>query len=200
MVVAAVVLSVVWFLSAVVGRMALQLLRTGDSGLRVEAGARFSPAWWAHAGLTVSTVALVAAPVSVLAGVAATVDDVPAAVRWVGAVLGGAGVVATFWAQLVMGDSWRIGVDPGEDTELVTAGVFGLVRNPIFSAMVLTAVGVTLMVPTALGAAGLIGLVAFLELQVRRVEEPHLLAVHGLTYRTYTTRVGRFLPRLGRSR
>jgi protein-S-isoprenylcysteine O-methyltransferase Ste14 len=199
MVVPAVVLSVVWLLSAVVGRMALQLLRTGDSGLRVEAGARFSPAWWAHVGLTVSTIALVAAPVLVLANLVGAVDDVPAAVTWLGAALGGAGVVATFWAQLVMGDSWRIGVEPGEDTGLVTIGVFGLVRNPIFSAMVLTALGVALMVPTALGLAGLVGLVAFLELQVRRVEEPHLLAVHGLSYRTYLTRVGRFVPRLGRS-
>jgi protein-S-isoprenylcysteine O-methyltransferase Ste14 len=200
MVVAAVVLSAVWFLSAVVGRMALQVLRTGDSGLRVEAGARFSPAWWAHVGLTASTLALVAAPVLVSADIVGPVGAVPEAVRWVGAALGAAGVAATFGAQLVMGDSWRIGVEPGEDTELVTAGVFGLVRNPIFSAMVLTALGVTLMVPTALGVAGLVGLVAFLELQVRRVEEPHLLAVHGPRYRTYTTRVGRFLPGLGRSR
>jgi protein-S-isoprenylcysteine O-methyltransferase Ste14 len=199
MVVAAVVVSAVWFLSAVVGRMALQVLRTGDSGLRVEAGTFLSAAWWAHVALTSSTVALVAAPALVLADVLGAVD-VPAAVEWTGAVLAGGGVVATFGAQLVMGDSWRIGVSPGERTVLVTGGVFGLVRNPIFSAMVATALGVTLMVPTALGAAGLVVLVAALELQVRGVEEPHLRALHGSTYLAYTTQVGRFVPGLGRSR
>jgi protein-S-isoprenylcysteine O-methyltransferase Ste14 len=42
-----------------------------------------------------------------------------------------------FWltvrAQLDMGESWRIGVDAGEVTALVTTGVFRNVRNPIFS-------------------------------------------------------------------
>ena len=40
-----------------------------------------------------------------------------------------------------MGESWRIGVDVQERTSLVTAGVFGLVRNPIFSAMCVASIG-----------------------------------------------------------
>jgi protein-S-isoprenylcysteine O-methyltransferase Ste14 len=199
MVIAAVAVSVVWFLSAVVGRMALQALRTGDTGLRIEAGRRFSPAWWAHVGLTLSTLALVAAPALVLTDVV-TALALPGAVPWLGAVLAAAGVAATFGAQLAMGDSWRIGVAPGERTALVTAGIFALVRNPIFTAMVATALGITLMVPTPLGLAALLGLIASLQLQVRAVEEPHLRTVHGPIYRTYTTDVGRFLPLLGRTR
>jgi protein-S-isoprenylcysteine O-methyltransferase Ste14 len=39
-----------------------------------------------------------------------------------------------------MGASWRIGVDPSERTDLVTGGAFALVRNPIFSAMLLTGI------------------------------------------------------------
>lgn len=52
-----------------------------------------------------------------------------------GAALGLVGIASTFVAQVHMGRSWRIGVDPSDHTELVTTGTFALVRNPIFSAM-----------------------------------------------------------------
>lgn len=63
-----------------------------------------------------------------------------------------------------MGASWRIGVDEDEDTTLVTGGRFGLVRNPIFTAMVLTAAGLALMVPNAVALTGLAMLVGAVEL------------------------------------
>jgi len=37
----------------------------------------------------------------------------------------------------------------------------------------------------------------FIEVFVRRIEEPHLLAVHGDNYRAYARSVGRFLPGVG---
>ena len=57
------------------------------------------------------------------------------------------GIGATFAAQLSMGDSWRIGVDDHERTELVTRGAFGFARNPILTAMAITAAGLAAMVP-----------------------------------------------------
>jgi protein-S-isoprenylcysteine O-methyltransferase Ste14 len=53
------------------------------------------------------------------------------------------GIVLTVWAQLEMGDSWRIGVDSEETTQLVRVRVFGLVRNPIYSAMIIFEFGIT---------------------------------------------------------
>ena len=41
--------------------------------------------------------------------------------------------------------------------------------------------------------------VGAVEVQVRRVEEPHLQALHGDAYRAYCRSVGRFVPRLGRA-
>ena len=55
--------------------------------------------------------------------------------RLTGIVIAVIGIAATVYAQLDMGDSWRIGVDPSETTTLVRTGVFGWVRNPIFTAM-----------------------------------------------------------------
>jgi protein-S-isoprenylcysteine O-methyltransferase Ste14 len=108
------------------------------------------------------------------------------------------GILLTFYAQVAMGRSWRIGVDPDERTELVTAGPFALVRNPIFSAMIPTALGLALIVPSVVALAGLAALIVALELQVRVVEEPHLIRTHGEAYREYAARTGRFVPGVGR--
>ncbi|NLD75698.1 MAG: isoprenylcysteine carboxylmethyltransferase family protein, partial [Acidimicrobiales bacterium] len=98
-----------------------------------------------------------------------------------------------------MGASWRIGVDPDERTGLVTHGLFALVRNPIFTAMLVTALGLTLMVGNVISLTGLGALFAALEVQVRLVEEPYLRTVHGPDYERYSATAGRFLPGLGRS-
>jgi protein-S-isoprenylcysteine O-methyltransferase Ste14 len=133
----------------------------------------------------------------VLEPVAALDGDVGHAL---GLALAVAGIGLTFYAQLGMGESWRIGVDPQERTELVTGGPFGLVRNPIYSAMIPTAFGLGLLVPSALAIAGFATLLLALELQVRVVEEPYLLRAHGERYAGYARRVGRFLPAIGRLR
>ena len=65
------------------------------------------------------------------------------------------------------GASWRVGIDPAQRTDLVTAGVFAHVRNPVFTAMTLAQAGVVLMVPTPISAMALAALVVAVQLQVR---------------------------------
>jgi protein-S-isoprenylcysteine O-methyltransferase Ste14 len=74
------------------------------------------------------------------------------------------------------------------------------VRNPIFTGMLPTSLGIALLVPNALAVAAVVLLFAALEIQTRFVEEPYLLKVHGDIYRRYASRVGRFLPLVGRLR
>jgi protein-S-isoprenylcysteine O-methyltransferase Ste14 len=57
--------------------------------------------------------------------------------------------------------------------------------------------GIALVTPNLVAFAGFVLLVATIELQVRRVEEPYLLRTHGDTYRDYTASVGRFIPGIG---
>ena len=52
--------------------------------------------------------------------------------------------------------------------------------------------------PNALALASVPLVVIGLELQVRKWEEPYLLRVGGDEWVAYASRVGRFLPRLGR--
>jgi protein-S-isoprenylcysteine O-methyltransferase Ste14 len=96
-----------------------------------------------------------------------------------------------------MGASWRIGVDASEKTALVSAGVFGRVRNPIYSGMLLALVGLLLVVPNVVSLLALLATALGLEVHVRKVEEPYLLRVHGEGYRRYAGRVGRFVPGVG---
>lgn len=107
------------------------------------------------------------------------------------------GVAGTFLTQLAMGDSWRVGVDETEHTELVTAGPFGLVRNPIFTAMLVSGAGIALVVPNVIALLGWVLLLVAIELQVRVVEEPYLRRQHGEPYRRYLATVGRFIPGIG---
>lgn len=115
-----------------------------------------------------------------------------------GAALAVAAGVLTIVAQLQMGASWRIGVEAGERTDLVTAGLFGRVRNPIFTGMLAFAGGVALLVPNGPTTLGAVLAAATIQAQVRLVEEPNLLAVHGDAYRRWAAATGRFLPGIGR--
>ena len=179
-------------------RVAVQVRRTGSTGLHgLPPGAGTME--WIAGGLFIAGLALVAA--GLLLDLAGVVEPIAAldgsAGNVVGASLAVAGIFLTFGAQLAMGDSWRVGVDSGERTELVTSGPFELVRNPIYSAMLLMVFGLVLMVPSVVAIAGFLVLLIGLELQVRLVEEPYLLRVHGKTYVAYAARVGRFLPKMG---
>jgi protein-S-isoprenylcysteine O-methyltransferase Ste14 len=176
-----------------------QRRRTGSTGFRGVSGRPGSAEWFAGVGFVAALVAAVLAPVLQLFGVVSPVGVLHGPwIQLAGIVIAVAGIVATVYAQLDMGDSWRIGVDPSETTTLVRSGVFGLVRNPIFTAMMVFGFGIALVTPNLVAIAGFLLLVATIELQVRIVEEPYLLTVHGDAYRDYLANVGRFVPGVGR--
>ena len=124
----------------------------------------------------------------------------PLATHWhaLGWLLFLGGLVLTLVAQAQMGASWRIGIDD-RPTQLVTGGLFALSRNPIFSGMFLTLAGVVLISPAAWTLCGGAVALVVVSLQVR-LEERNLAAIHGTTYMSYASRVGRFVPWLGRLR
>lgn len=195
----ALALYAVYLLLAFGLRMLIQLRRTGSTGFRGLGGSPGSAEWIAGVGFVLAGLLGVAAPVLALLDVVEPIAALDVtALHVIAFLLALAGIAATFYAQGAMGNSWRIGVEPSERTELVTAGPFALVRNPIYAAILPTALGLALLVPSWVAFAGFAGLVVALELQVRVVEEPYLRQVHGESFTAYAARVGRFVPGVGR--
>ena len=174
----------------------LQYRRTGSSGFRGISGGATD--WIAGVGFVIALAVAVSAPILQRANVIEPIASLRAVwIQVVGIAVATAGIGATIGAQLAMGDSWRIGVEEQETTPLVHTGVFGWVRNPIYTAMFTFDLGIALVTPNLVAFAGFILLVVTIELQVRLVEEPHLLWAHGAAYRSYAASVGRFIPRVG---
>jgi protein-S-isoprenylcysteine O-methyltransferase Ste14 len=199
MVTAALLLLVVFLVLTFGVRIAVQLRRYGSTGLKGVGAGAGSIEWFGGILFVCANLLGGAAPALVATGVLGRIDwlDTDLA-HATGIALAAAGILGVFAAQMAMGASWRIGVDPGERTELVTGGVFSLCRNPIYTAMIVAWIGFALMVPTAISVAVPLLVLIGLEIQVRFAEEPHLVRTHGDAYRSYASRVGRFLPGIGR--
>jgi protein-S-isoprenylcysteine O-methyltransferase Ste14 len=123
-----------------------------------------------------------------------------AAVRVGGSVLAVIGIAMVWVAQSGMGASWRATVDYTERPDLVTTGLFGVIRNPIFTFVIVATAGLALMAPNAVSLAGVVVVALGIDIHIRRVEEPYLRWAHGDSYRGYAARVGRFIPGVGRMR
>ena len=192
---------ILWLVFAVValgGRILLQLQLHGSSGVAGVSGAPGSVEWWGGLLFAAALVVGGVAPVLQLTEVVEPIDALDTtAIRIAGIVLYALGLAGCVGAQLAMGASWRIGVDESERTDLVTDGPFAIVRNPIYSGVIPLVAGLTLLAPNPIAIAAFFTLVAAFEIQVRLVEEPHLLRAHDPAYREYASRVGRFVPGIG---
>jgi protein-S-isoprenylcysteine O-methyltransferase Ste14 len=155
-------------------------------------------------GQRVGATAFLAVQVGVVALAAAYAVGGPGAVGawavgarlvWSGIGLGVAGLALVAVAQRQMGDSFRIGID-AQPTPLVERGLFRVVRNPIYTGIGILLTSVVLIVPGPWSLA--LWLVALLAIGWHtRLEERHLLALHGDAYRRYAENTGRFLPGVG---
>ena len=95
-----------------------------------------------------------------------------------------------------MGKQWRIGVDPNEKTELVTAGIYAKIRNPIYTGCIVFGTGLILLAPHVLFViTGIVGYFA-VRAYVKDIEEPYLVKLHGEKYRQYMSQTRSFFPRL----
>lgn len=101
-------------------------------------------------------------------------------------------LIWTIIAQVHMKNSWRIGIDTESKTELVTTGLFGYSRNPIFFGMIICLVGLFFVTPNALTALFLILGYILIQIQIR-LEEEFLTKEHGHHYLSYKQKVRRLL-------
>ena len=93
--------------------MAIQLRRTGSTGLKGISGSPGSTEWFAGIGFALAIAVGVAAPVLDPRRASSTRSrrSTRDALNYAGVALALVGVFLTFTAQMAMGDSWRVGVD-----------------------------------------------------------------------------------------
>lgn len=117
------------------------------------------------------------------------------AVRWLGVVLFAAGGAVRIWPVFVLGNrfSGLVAIQPGHT--LVTGGIYGVVRNPSYLGLLVSALGWGLAfrsgVGVVLAAANIPPLIARI-----RSEEALLLSQFGAEYNAYRARTWRLIPGL----
>ncbi|HUF05409.1 MAG TPA: isoprenylcysteine carboxylmethyltransferase family protein [Aridibacter sp.] len=95
-------------------------------------------------------------------------------------------------AQVQMGRSWRIGIDEETETDLVSKGLFSISRNPIFLGMRVLLFGLFLVMPNALTLLAFGVGDVLMQVQVR-LEEEHMLKLHGENFEEYKKKVRRWI-------
>jgi protein-S-isoprenylcysteine O-methyltransferase Ste14 len=115
--------------------------------------------------------------------------------RWLAAGVGLACLGLSIHCWRRMGRNWRMAIAPDQQTELVTTGLYRLVRHPIYALSILLMTCTVVVVPT-LPVAAMAVVHIGLMLTKARNEERFLVWRHGPAYQQYMQRTGRFVPRL----
>ncbi|MFC4439366.1 MULTISPECIES: methyltransferase family protein [Natrialbaceae] len=104
---------------------------------------------------------------------------------------------------LYLHTAWRFSDEGGgtpspsdEPPELVTGGVYGYVRNPMYLAVLCCIGGQALLYRSVLVCWWAVGCWLGFHNRILEYEEPHLAAKHGAEYEQYRERAPRWLPRL----
>lgn len=111
----------------------------------------------------------------------------------IGFVAGIFGLSFCLYAQIKMGNSWRVGIDEKNRSELITTGLYKFIRNPTYLGLFIMNFGIWLILPTWTMFLYVLLFYIFLEIQVR-CEEEHLIKTHGEEYIEYKKRTKRYLP------
>jgi protein-S-isoprenylcysteine O-methyltransferase Ste14 len=116
------------------------------------------------------------------------------ALAWAGVVPSLASLWLFWRTHRELGRNWSVSLEVRDKHQLITGGVYRLVRHPMYSAFFLWAIAQFLLLPNWI--AGLSGLVGFGILYSFRVgrEEQLMLDAFGDQYRAYMARTARIVP------
>ena len=113
---------------------------------------------------------------------------------WLGAMVFAASLWLFHRTHKDLGRNWSVTLEVREQHALVTNGVYGRVRHPMYSAFWLWALAQALLLPNWIaGPAGLVGFGTLFFLRVGR-EEALMAETFGDEYRRYMARTSRIVP------
>ncbi len=116
-------------------------------------------------------------------------------IKWdiTGFFIGLIGLSFCLYAQVKMKNSWRVGIDESSKEELITSGIFRLIRNPTYLGLFLLNFGVWFIWPTHLVFYLNLVFILLFEVQVR-CEEDFLEKLYEEEYIQYKKNSYRYLP------
>ncbi|RPJ26845.1 MAG: isoprenylcysteine carboxylmethyltransferase family protein [Chloroflexi bacterium] len=120
----------------------------------------------------------------------------PAWAGWLGVLLL-AGAVLVFWrAHADLGLNWSPSLEIREKHELITRGIYGTIRHPMYASQWLWVIAQPLLLQNWI--AGFLNLLVFILFYFLRVkaEEQMMLDSFGTEYQEYMKRTGRIVPKL----
>ena len=106
---------------------------------------------------------------------------------------GAAGMLWCFWDFAIKGRGTPAPIDPPQ--ELVTTGLYRLVRNPMYVSALIALLGWSIWSPSLPMLVALFLFFSAAHLFVTLYEEPHLRKTFGLVYEDYLKRVPCWLPK-----
>ena len=120
--------------------------------------------------------------------------DLPSWVTYPSLVLGIVGILIIIWGILSMNDSLSPFPSPKNDSNLVSTGIYGYVRHPIYSGILLSLVAFGLYTFSLFKI--LIVLLLALVLYFKSSLEEKLLLQRYEEYSAYKKKTGRFFPKI----
>ena len=122
--------------------------------------------------------------------------SLPAWANWLGVVLLVAALFVFWRAHADLGLNWSPSLEIRENHELVTRGIYGIIRHPMYASQWLWVIAQPLLLPNWIaGWLNLAVLVLFYTLRVK-AEEQLMLEQFGDQYRSYMQKVGAVFPKL----
>jgi protein-S-isoprenylcysteine O-methyltransferase Ste14 len=135
-------------------------------------------------------VAYLLEPVSIAWG---SIVFLPEWVRWTGVIPLTAGAAMIAWGFSTLGRHFAFSVSPQAQGDLIRSGPYRWVRHPLYTAFLVEAVGISLLM-----ASWFVALTALLVWGLlvcrTRIEEEKLVERFGNEYREYMAMTGRFVP------
>lgn len=114
------------------------------------------------------------------------------AIKILGLILSGSGVIFFVMALQSMGSNWRSGFRIDDRVKLVNDGVYKYSRNPAFLGIDLLYLGLALTFPNKYIIAISIIVVVLFHIEIIN-EEKYLISMFGKEYSTYSKNVGRYI-------
>jgi protein-S-isoprenylcysteine O-methyltransferase Ste14 len=113
---------------------------------------------------------------------------------WIGTIVFAAALALFYRIHRELGRSWSVTLELRDQHVLVTDGIYGHLRHPMYSAFWLWALAQALLLPNFIaGPAGLVGFGTLFFGRIAR-EEQMMLDKFGDEYRAYMARTKRIIP------